>query len=426
MYSIDYQYLRPKKAEALKQWYAETLAERSDLTVWQGENAVILPLRKGPGDTLLFGRGGVVDQKGDYVALSQIPMRVQGSYPFDNAPFRDQKVVYCGYLVKHWGHFLVEAVARLWYFLEQDPTVDKYVFFLDEQEEREIRGNYKAFLTLLGVWDKVEIINQPTAYREVIVPELAFLCRNYFSPKFLDIFDTIASNVAPDPAWETPEKIYYSRSQLKKGQGFEFGFEALDDFYRKNGYTILYPEQVPLDQMIHYIRHSKVVATLSGSLPHNMLFANPGQKLEILERCVLNNDFQVNVNRMRQLQATYIDANIPVYTVDMVGPFIMGYNDNMERFAADMGYLPPDEKYRSRKHFKRCFVNYMKAYQDLYRYQWYMDGWYAPFADYLYEAYEAGKIYFGEYLEGKRPFLWHHYFELHYFKQFVKRLLGRT
>ena len=30
----------------------------------------------------------------------------------------------------------------------------------------------------------------------------------------------------------------------------------------------------------------------------------------------------------------------------------------------------------------------------------------------------------GDYLDGKRPFLWHHYFELHYFKQFVKRLLS--
>ena len=32
--------------------------------------------------------------------------------------------------------------------------------------------------------------------------------------------------------------------------------------------------------------------------------------------------------------------------------------------------------------------------------------------------------FFGDYLDGKRPFRWHHYFELHYFKQFVKRILG--
>ena len=32
--------------------------------------------------------------------------------------------------------------------------------------------------------------------------------------------------------------------------------------------------------------------------------------------------------------------------------------------------------------------------------------------------------FFGDFLDGKRPFRWHHYFELHYFKQFVKRILG--
>ena len=52
-----------------------------------------------------------------------------------------------------------------------------------------------------------------------------------------------------------------------------------------------------------------------------------------------------------------------------------------------------------------------------------MYDWYDEFADTMIEAYQAGHAYFGDYLDGKRPFLWHHYFELHYFKQFVKRLL---
>lgn len=425
MYNIDYRYLRPKKAAALKAWYEEPFQECQSLDVWKGEQATILPLRKVEGDGLLFGHGGVVDKDGNYVALSAIERRVQYDYPFENADYRDEKVVYCGYLVHHWGHFLVEAVARLWYFLENDSTVDKYVFFLNENEEREIKGNYKEFLKLLKIWDKLEIINKPTIYREVLVPEMAFRCRTYYSPKFLDIFETIAGNVTIDPSWKRLEKIYYSRSHLKKGNNFEFGFEALDDFFQRNGYTILYPEKVPLSQMIFYIRNAEVVATLSGSLPHNMLFASKGQKVEILERCVLNNDFQVNVNRMKELQATYIDANIPIYTVDMCGPFIMGYNDYMARFAADHGFVPPDAKYCTEKHFLSCFVKYMKSYQDLYRHQWYMEDWYAPFADYLWEAYQAGHSYFGEYLNGSKPFLWHHYFEFHYWKQFVKRILKK-
>lgn len=424
MHNIDYRYLRPKKAAALKDWDAEPLVRRERLNIWQGENAVILPLRQAPG--LLFGLGGVVDNRGQYVALSSVPHRVEGAYAFENPPFRDEKVVYCGYLVKHWGHFLVEAVARLWYFLELDRTVDKYVFFLNEGEQREITGNYREFLELLGIWDKLEFVNQPTCYREVIVPELGFHCRDYYSEKFLDVFETIAGNVRVDPSWRPLEKIYFSRSQLKKGMDNEFGFEMLDDFYSRNGYTLLYPERVPLSQMIFYIRNAQVIATLSGSLPHNSLFAKKGQNLVILERCVLNNDFQMNVNRMKELNTTYIDANIALYTVDMVGPFIMGYNRQMQRYAEDHGMAAPDGKFLEQAWLDSCFRGYMKAYRKLYRYQWYMDSWYAEFADYLLEAYREGASYFEEYLNGSLPFLPEHYFQFHYWKQFVKRFLRKV
>ena len=124
MLSIDYRYLRPKKAEALKKWYDAPVEVREDPEIWQGKNATILPLRRDPSFGLLFGKGGVVDENGSYVALSAIEKRVQGAYPFENPEVKDEKVVYCGYLVNHWGHFLIEAVTRLWYFLENDETVD--------------------------------------------------------------------------------------------------------------------------------------------------------------------------------------------------------------------------------------------------------------------------------------------------------------
>lgn len=425
MHHIDYTYLRPKKAEALKQWYDQSVEVRSDPTVWRGSNATILPLRRDPADGLLFGRGGVVDETGAYVPLSAIEGRVQFAYDTQNCEYRDEAVVYCGYLVDHWGHFLIEGVTRLWYFLENDPTVDKYVFFLDEGEERQLKGNYLEFFRLLNILDKLEIINKPTTYRQVIVPELGIYMRTAYTPKLLKVFDTIASNVQVDPSWETPEKIYYSRSQFQKGIPFEFGFATLDDFFQRNGYTILFPEKVPLGRMIHYIRNAKVVATLSGSLPHNMLFGCQGQKVEILERFVISDDNQTDVNRMRELDVTYIDANIPVFPTDFVGPFIMGYTDCLQRFARDRGYAPPDSQYLTARHYKQCFRRYMDAYIDLYNYNWFMADWYGPFADSFYEGFQAGRVYFADYLDRKKPYRWHHYLTFHYWKQFIKRLLKK-
>lgn len=423
MQSIHYQYMRPKKAAALKQWCDFPVEVRENPVVWTGSNATILPLRKDP--ELQFGRGGVVDCNGNYVSMSGIPLRIDHGYPFENAQYKDEKVVYCGYLIDHWGHFLIEAVTRLWYFMENDASVDKYVFFIEEGSDREISGNYLEFLKLLKIWDRLEIINKPVTYREVIVPELGIVCRESYTPKLVKVFDAVAENVVPDPTWETPEKIFYSRSQFAKGKPFEFGFECIDNFFEKNGYTILYPEKVPLSRMIHYIRNSKVVASLSGSLPHNMLFANQGQKLEIVERLVINDDNQTDVNRLRELDVTYIDANMPIYAVNFVGPVIMGYTEQLQSFAEDNAYDAPDARYLTEGYRKQCFCRYMKAYQDLYNNRWFMEDWFAQFANSIYEGFQAGLTYFGDYIDRKKPYRWYHYFEFHYWKQFVKRLLGR-
>lgn len=425
MYHIDYSYLRPKKAAWLKRMYDTPLEQKQNLSVWRGENATILPLREIRGENLLFGRGGVVDEKGQYVALSGIETRIGNSYPFESPAYKDEKVVYCGYLVNHWGHFLVEAVTRLWYSLEKDSTVDKYVFFVDENEERTVKGNYREFFELLKIWDKLEIINTPTTYREVIVPEIAFQCMKFYSPKYLDIFDTIADNITIDPLWNRLDKLYFTRSQFAKGNNYDFGLDALDNFFSRNGYMVLAPETIPLSQLIFYIRNASEIATISGSVHHNMLFGNNGQKLVIMERLIINDDHQVCINRMRQLNVTSIDANFHLYTVDTAGPYMVGCNHVLEEYINDRKMSPPDAHFSSKAYRDKCFKQYMASYQDNYRFRWHMESWYPEIADSLYEAYEDNYPYFKEYLDGNKPFLREHYFQWHYWKQFVKHILRR-
>lgn len=425
MCNIDYSYLRPKKAAWLKTMYASPFEEKQDLAIWQGKNATILPLREVSGDDVLFGRGGVVDEQGQYVSLSGIPERIANCYPFENPSYRDAKVVYCGYLVDHWGHFLVEAVNRLWYALKQDTSIDKYVFFLNENEERQIKGNYKEFFVLLGIWDKLELISTPTTYREVLVPQIAFHCMHHHSSQYLSVFDAIADNASVDPAWKPFEKIYFTRSHFAKDNGYEFGLDSLDDYFRRNGFQILAPEKISLSQMIYYLRNAQEVASMSGSTPHNMLFANNGQKLIIIERLVMNDDHQVCINRMRQLNVTPIDASFHLYPVDFCGPYFLGYNHILARYTQDNGMVPPQEQFISEAYRDSCFKQYMRSYHDNYRYRWFMEDWYAEITDSIWEAYQDNYPLFRDYLDGNKPFLKEQAFQWHYIKQAIKRLLGR-
>lgn len=423
---INYNYLRPKKAKVLKDWHEEEFINKRSLSAKSYHNATILPLKKFKGDNLLFGRGGVVDEKGMYIENSAIDRRVQFSYEHNVEEIKDKRVVYCGYLVNQWGHFLVEAVARLWYFLENDKDVDNYVFFDDENSLRMLTGNYKEFFKLLGVLDKIEIINKPTKYKEIIIPELGYKWREYYNEKYKEIFNRIANNVDVRTEFMKSDKIFFTRSQLPKARKTEYGLEMLDDFFEKNGYKVIAPEKLSLSELILYIRNAKICASVSGSLPHNMLFANDNQKLVILERNILNNEIQVDINHIKGLDVTYIDANIAIYPINLgYGPFILSYRGMLQKFAEENKYKPVCDKYTSKAFMKKCFKKYMKEYKRTYHYQWFMEDWSVKYTDYIREAYLDSLNYFGEYIDGTKPFMLSHYFKLNYIKQIVKSITNK-
>lgn len=424
---VDFNYLRPKKAAHLKGWYDHPFECRTKLNIYHYNNATVLPLKRFEEDSLLFGRGGVVDKQGNYIEESAIEARVQGAYGFEDYDIKDEKVVYCGYLVNQWGHFLVEGVCRLWYYLKNDNTIDKYVFFIDLNEDREIKGNYREFLELLGVWNRIEIINKPTKYREVVIPELSRKRRVYYSEEYNNTFEAVAKSISIEPTWTKEKKLFMTRSGLAKAREFEFGLDMLDSFFKNNGYKVLSPEKATLSELIYYIRNTDICASIAGSASHNILFAKKNQKFIIMEKISLNDDDQPDINRLKQLESININADATVYSTNFSGPCIFAYDGFLKKYAEDNSMLPPDAKYCRKKYIDKCFKSYMKTYLQEYGYKWYMMDWYITYnhADYIFEAYEYGEKMFSDYIFRKKPIFFYQYFQWHYIKQYFKRLLRK-
>lgn len=428
LHSATFKYLRSKKAEFLHAWYMEAFEEKRNLCAKAYANATVLPLKRFDDDNLLFGRGGVVDENNNYIEDSSINRRVQYNYEFTDSVFYNEKVVYCGYLVNQWGHFLIEGAARLWYYLEHDnESIDKYVFFTDYGKEIRLTGNYKEFLVLLGVYDKIEIINKPTTYKEVIVPELAYNWRRYYSNSYKAVFDTIAKNAKTESDWIPYDKIYFTRSALENVSRKEYGLDMLDNYYEKNGYLVVSPEKLSLSHLIFLLRNAQTCASLSGTLPHNLLFAEDGKELVVIERNILNNEIQVDINRMKKLSVIYIDANIGVYPINLgYGPFIMTYHGRLEQFSKDYGYIPPDDKYLTKKYLDSCFKRYMKEYQRSYGYQWFMADWAISATGYMKEAYDESLQYYGDYIYGYKPYKMSQFMEWNNVVRFIKHFIQRV
>ena len=427
---ITEKYVRPSKyADLLAQY--EKIQRIDELTIETVNNGYILPLKKNFGDNLLFGRGGVVSEEKEYVQLSSIPQRVDGKYDFTKFVQRkDETVVYCGYLVNHWGHFLIEAVNRLWFYLENKTTAYRYVFFVESGNSRLPEGNYKEFFELLGVWEKIEIINQPTQFKKIIVPESAFRGQVIWSIRYRSIFDEVtysALSKAPETTGQLYNKIYISRSSFSKARRSEVGLDMMDNFFKKNGYEIVYPEQITLSQLILYLNRSEKCVTESGTTAHNLLFGYTGMKMAIIERCSIINPMQQALDIVRRADITYIDANYEIYPVNLGGgPYFLAYNRYLKQYTEDLKLQAPDVKYLNDRYTKKQIRKWMKLYKRNYYLMWGIEGWEIKYSRTLYEAYADSLEVLRPYLQGTVLFKFSQVFEIETIARAVKGFIKRV
>ena len=110
------------------------------------------------------------------------------------------------------------------------------------------------------------IINQPVQYRSVIVPERAYGYRKYYTEQYRKIFEHVAQAALKQKAqYPVCDRVFFSRSHFPKAQAYEAGLDMLDDYFARNGYEVIYPEQLSLAEMICRIRGAQWCASESAS-----------------------------------------------------------------------------------------------------------------------------------------------------------------
>lgn len=420
---MSFEYLRSEKKNTLEKMKALPLHE--SLKVVDVQDGVVFPLKKVSNFPCMFGSAGVLTKNGNYVELSGIEKRIEGSYPVQNPVQMNKTVVYCGYFVKQWGHYLIESVARLWIALEKRSDIDNYVFTVDSDSETRIDGNYWEFLELLGISDKVLVINQPTRFSKVIVPELGYSRNRFYSNKYLNIFDEVSKKAELRLGQQkmSEQKIYLSRSKFKKARNSESGIELLDHYFAKNGFELVYPETIQLDELICRIRKASLIGVESGTAQHNLLFSKDKQKTIVIERHPFVNEIQTQVNQMKRLQTNFIDAHYSFYPVAAgCGPFFLGYTEQLQRFTRDNDYIDPDLDFLSEKYIRNCLKKYLKAYKMSYHYQWGLEEWQLSSINLYHETYIEARKKMSVYLNGEKPVFYYDFLNVKFLKELIYKL----
>jgi capsular polysaccharide biosynthesis protein len=222
----------------------------------------------------------------------------------------DTPVVYGGHLPKHFGHFLLESLARTWVYPQLDLQGLSFLHIRDQFHLHE-EDLLAAVLSPFGA--TTMRLDEPTILSSVLVPEQGIEIGRDFHPDVRIVFDTIRDHlIGPvGPLDDTP--LYLSRTRLPRHLRATLGERRLETRLASHGIRIIHPQEFPLAEQVRLISHAPQVIGLDGTALHLTIFRDVAGSRTI----ALNNRRpeinQLRVDRLRGAQHRHIHAQYPIH-----------------------------------------------------------------------------------------------------------------
>ncbi len=241
-------------------------------------------------------RGCVHDPRGKLVRASQKIGGLHGHpwVPADpgrvavgrRAELLDGTWLYGGHWIQHFGHFLIETITTLW---PETGPVDGLVFHkylkrpwtVDPWQERvlELAGRGGLPIRVVGTGKALRVEN-------LIVPSRTVVANGWAHRPAREVWERVASGFRGQGG---PAKVFFSRTlfnevrrreQHKKVPRTESERDrALDSLFAAEGFEVVSPETLDIDQQLRLAANAQVIAGCSGSALHLSAFASPGSRI---------------------------------------------------------------------------------------------------------------------------------------------------
>ena len=252
-------------------------------------NALVIPERKTDQPLAC----GVLDAAGQWCELSRGWIRARKSYPQPTLGPKEHVEtlpgthLYAGHFRGHFGHFLVEATARLWALdhLRKRPDSILYLPYRGQVGaiERAIH-DLAPFFRLLDIDIPIRTHGSVQRVERLIVPELGFGWGERYagSPAYRAFMQRRLAAAAPA---EGAELLYISRAKLNAQRGGILGEVVIEENLARLGYEIFYPERHPLEVQISRYKAARRIVALDGSALHLAAYVlAPGAGVAMIKR----------------------------------------------------------------------------------------------------------------------------------------------
>lgn len=365
-------YLYPFQRERYAHNWSRTLARKETLKTEIVKNGYALPPKRVPKSRRWMGTGGIVNKDCEFVPLSAMDdadnRHMMGlSYRFDknNCPKLEGEYIYLGLFIKHWGHFIIDSATRLYCALDNPQAKCFFLLMLDQDVTLYPEQVLRAF-ALLGIRDRIIIINKPTQIETIIIPEQSYIRQTYYSDQYIATFDSMSANIQPTRSC-APDKVFFSRAKFNGLRRCEAGYEILDALFAAAAYTIVYPEFESLDNQIFYLNNCKSFAATAGSLIHNLMFARQAPHTAIVNKSSYINLNDMDTCKIKDVAPQYLDFYIAKYpTHNYWGPFFFFPNEIMQKYIVNCGIAAKWEAFINPESCLHLFYDYNVLYNELW------------------------------------------------------------
>jgi hypothetical protein len=244
------------------------------------EDAVFVPVENRK-EGHLTAIGGILDAEGNPVKPAQGRRRgLPGPMQIDAEREVDQEVVYLGWVFNHYGHFLLETLARSWLLDDIDPSIP-VVFHSGAGIPT---GVYPRILELFRIPpSRILELNVPTRLRRVIVPEPLYRLHDSAHVQAAKPHKNAAMRLLEAPIDQpSAQPVYLSRRLVNSDQRFIVNESVLESVLRENGFLIVHPEAMPFDEQVRLFNNHSQIFSCDSSALHTVLFAFGSPKLHVL------------------------------------------------------------------------------------------------------------------------------------------------
>jgi len=274
-------------------------------------------------------RGAIYNSKGQILPGSARPDVFRGYSNLETVPASRMKsaiqikgrCIYLGVMFNHFGHFLVESLARAWAAINVDPSV-RVIFhwshwnpainvFSDPTKAR-LPPHVTTVLDALGIdLDRLILADTDLVVEELVIPSSQFRLSEMASTNMCTVYDHLRGQILKKKdVSKLPKKIYFTRRKLKVWTSnlrskWAVNEEAVEELFVRRGFEIIAPEQLPFEEQIALTSNATKLAAMTGSSLHMILF-NSRPDAEVISVDFREIEAQYMLEAARRVRALHI------------------------------------------------------------------------------------------------------------------------